>query len=316
MADQVISLSYLGYTETRQYNARLQMTRLSAPSLSVNGDAYNYDPWNRLVYRFITASSSRDDEEVTFRSTGVADVQFGGKRIEAAKQGVVVMDRLGTMVAAGRARRRFWPWGEERGETVQGRQKWATYWRTDDGINPGMDYAVNRFYQNGRFLTPDPYQASGGPGVPQSWNRYAYTRGDPVNLIDPSGLLDCGPEEDGCFVPFVPSSSDGEVGEERQRKKEAREEKSIALLGDALRAALEALKDLGCASLFNTDPGRPHLYSAQDVLTSMVLKVPLGGVRFGSTRETKLSWQFYAVTEAKDPLWKGSTIRAPRRTFC
>jgi hypothetical protein len=42
----------------------------------------------------------------------------------------------------------------------------------------------------GRFLSPDPYTASGGPADPGSWNRYAYTRGDPVNRYDPTGLVD------------------------------------------------------------------------------------------------------------------------------
>ena len=58
----------------------------------------------------------------------------------------------------------------------------------------GLDYANQRYYSNtyGRFMTPDPYQGtSGGPGDPnnpQSWNRYMYTLGDPVNFIDPAGL--------------------------------------------------------------------------------------------------------------------------------
>ena len=43
-------------------------------------------------------------------------------------------------------------------------------------------------------MTPDPYAASGGPSDPGSWNRYAYTRGDPVNRYDPEGNQDCGPE--------------------------------------------------------------------------------------------------------------------------
>jgi hypothetical protein len=38
-------------------------------------------------------------------------------------------------------------------------------------------------------MTPDPYRASGGAGNPQSWNRYSYVQGDPVNKGDPSGLL-------------------------------------------------------------------------------------------------------------------------------
>jgi hypothetical protein len=43
-------------------------------------------------------------------------------------------------------------------------------------------------------MTPDPYQGnSGGPGDPsdpQSWNRYAYTTGDPVNYNDPAGMAE------------------------------------------------------------------------------------------------------------------------------
>jgi RHS repeat-associated protein len=56
----------------------------------------------------------------------------------------------------------------------------------------GLDYANNRYYSNayGRFMTPDPYKGNGGPQDPGSWNRYAYTRGDPANRNDPSGLCD------------------------------------------------------------------------------------------------------------------------------
>jgi len=46
-------------------------------------------------------------------------------------------------------------------------------------------------------MTPDPYQGtSGGPGDPnnpQTWNRYAYVVGDPVNWFDPQGLDNCAP---------------------------------------------------------------------------------------------------------------------------
>jgi RHS repeat-associated protein len=55
--------------------------------------------------------------------------------------------------------------------------------------------ANNRYYSNayGRFMTPDPYEESGGPTDPGSWNRYTYTRGDPANRYDPEGLDDCPP---------------------------------------------------------------------------------------------------------------------------
>jgi RHS repeat-associated protein len=68
-----------------------------------------------------------------------------------------------------------------------------------------LDYADQRFYASsyGRFNTPDPYQATGAssgsvsnPSDPGSWNRYSYTRGDPINRLDRSGQLDEAPGDD------------------------------------------------------------------------------------------------------------------------
>jgi hypothetical protein len=44
-----------------------------------------------------------------------------------------------------------------------------------------------------RFAQPDPYDGSYNRYNPQSLNRYAYTQGDPVNFVDPSGLHIAGP---------------------------------------------------------------------------------------------------------------------------
>ncbi|MCX6596982.1 MAG: RHS repeat-associated core domain-containing protein [Acidobacteria bacterium] len=80
---------------------------------------------------------------------------------------------------------RHHPYGEERG-TSSTEYKFATYQRESSGL----DYAMNRYYSSvyGRFLSSDPYRASGGPSDPGSWNRYAYVQGDPVNFGDSSGL--------------------------------------------------------------------------------------------------------------------------------
>lgn len=40
-------------------------------------------------------------------------------------------------------------------------------------------------------MSSDPYQASGGPSDPGSWNRYAYVGGDPLNRVDPTGKAWC-----------------------------------------------------------------------------------------------------------------------------
>jgi hypothetical protein len=45
-------------------------------------------------------------------------------------------------------------------------------------------FYISRF---GRFSCVDP--VLGRPAFPQTWNRYAYARNDPVNIVDPSGTF-------------------------------------------------------------------------------------------------------------------------------
>jgi RHS repeat-associated protein len=113
------------------------------------------------------------------------------------------MDQLGSVGT-------YFPWGENKGTTnPQDTWSFATYWQ--DSMS-GLDYANNRYYSNayGRFMTPDPYNASGGPSDPQSWNQYAYTRGDPVNRLDPAGMQDC--PVDFCVTGTGYGSGDGSGG--------------------------------------------------------------------------------------------------------
>jgi RHS repeat-associated protein len=100
---------------------------------------------------------------------------FQGKILESG--------RLGSMGAA------FNPYGAPKTALAEA-DGFATYWRDQ---KTGLDYAINRYYHSalGRFTSPDPYMASGGPGAPQSWNRYAYAENDPINWMDPQGLVRC-----------------------------------------------------------------------------------------------------------------------------
>ncbi len=110
-----------------------------------------------------------------------SDQFFGSRRL-------AVMDQLGSVGT-------YYPWGENRGGTnPQDTWSFGTYWT--DSVT-GLDYANNRYYFSSlaRFTTPDPYASNSGgagdPSDPQSWNRYSYTRGDPVNRVDPAGMQDC-----------------------------------------------------------------------------------------------------------------------------
>jgi RHS repeat-associated protein len=83
---------------------------------------------------------------------------------------------------------KHFPYGETDGTPpADTKDYFATYRR--DGT--GLDYAWNRYYSPtmGRFTTADPYEGSVSLGNPHSWNRYTYTDNNPVNYLDPTGLL-------------------------------------------------------------------------------------------------------------------------------
>ena len=161
-------------------------------------ETYGYGAGNRRLWKKSTVSGSwakvylyglRGEVLEVFRGTMGSPLErqsytptqrawFGGRLIE--KLGTAMnADRLGSYQGT-------YPYGELQGAVGTPGEKFGTYWRDATGL----DYAVNRYYspQMGRFLSADPYVASGGAADPGSWNRYAYVEGDPVNLYDPGGL--------------------------------------------------------------------------------------------------------------------------------
>ncbi|MFN9460172.1 MAG: RHS repeat-associated core domain-containing protein, partial [Acidobacteriota bacterium] len=121
------------------------------------------------------------------------EVYFGGRLIWQNGK-AVLRDRLGSVMAragdyTALERHDYFPYGEERTPSIGDRNKFGTYHRDQTGL----DYADQRYYNSaiGRFLSADPYEASGGATEPTSWGRGVYVHGDPVNFLDPSGLFRC-----------------------------------------------------------------------------------------------------------------------------
>ena len=120
------------------------------------------------------------------------NVYFGSKPLKLGSvnspETYLAVDRLGSIRRSGKD---YFPYGQEAPTTTAGdKEKYATY-KHDAATD--LSYADQRYYATGvgRFMTADPYTASGGASEPGSWNRYSYSGRDPVNLRDPSGLIEC-----------------------------------------------------------------------------------------------------------------------------
>jgi hypothetical protein len=121
----------------------------------------------------------------------------------------------------------------------------------------------------GRFLTPDPKRKSARPSSPGSWNRYAYTYGDPVNHVDKKGLDpdkgDSGScdQDDPDYDPDLcgddtGGGDDGDDEDPQSQNVTMSQATQTSLLNNALEYALELLEQPGCTlALFNgVQPGQ------------------------------------------------------------
>src|SRR6202040_4070459 len=93
-------------------------------------------------------------------SAAKPNVYFGGKLIQVNRV-LVATDRLGSVRANSSGERMsYYPYGEEKTATADGREKFGTYFRD----STTQDYADQRYYApgSGRFNTPDPYKAGSG----------------------------------------------------------------------------------------------------------------------------------------------------------
>jgi RHS repeat-associated protein len=169
---------------------------------------YFYGPNGKLMTQFtpVYTLAYKDYQNVThpatftFQNSSNTRAYFGGRMLGDE-------DRLGSRGG------KYFPYGDDRSNPPPANDavKFATY--TRDSAT-GLDYADQRYYESayGRFASPDQYRASGGPTDPGSWNRYSYTRGDPVNRFDPRGTSDCNAKSPEAADAFGCTSGGGGYG--------------------------------------------------------------------------------------------------------
>jgi RHS repeat-associated protein len=191
-----------GGSQINTWNVENQLISNGSVDYSGNLLTYTYDPWGKRVMQYSVGGASGPTGTLYFYSiTGQrlgiyaldylvagqtsVNMYFGGRLLAA-------VDRLGSVRGNGNGAIAYYPWGEERTSTPDGADKFATYFRDSSVAGVGEDYANARYYKNnfGRFWSAD-RAGHADLADPQSWNQYAYTKGDPVNFNDAGGTGDC-----------------------------------------------------------------------------------------------------------------------------
>ncbi len=177
--------------------------RLRRVALSAGGDdVFDYDHTGTLARRRSTTAAGATTELLTpdtlielldgVLTCMVSDGQRSVARLHAdGSRTWLHFDHLGSLSVLTDASGavvldvRYGPYGEVRSRTGAARARQG--FGTGEAAGPSLVLLGARWYcpAIGRFLSPDP--VVGEAYDPLAWNAYAYCRGNPTSLIDPSG---------------------------------------------------------------------------------------------------------------------------------
>ena len=186
------------------YSSENLLTSLANPSGTVQtSSTYAYDPLMRLAV--IDSSNTGLDAQLGYDGQEIVFEGLSDSRTRRYVFGPGTDEPLVAYLTNSSGTSRIWYQADERGSNVRlsndsgvagGIGKYDEY-----GVGPGVSrfqytgqywladrnlhYYRARVYDPrlGRFLQPDPIEYDGG------MNLYVYVTGDPVNLVDPTGLL-------------------------------------------------------------------------------------------------------------------------------
>ena len=210
---------------TYTYNAENQMTSTAGVTYTYDGDGKRVKKSNGTIYWY--GMSSDPLSETNLSGTLINDyVFFGGQRIARRDPSgdtfAYFADHLGTSrkveeIASGATTAilsydaDFYPFGRENAFTNNSGPIYKFTGKIRDAESGLDDFGARYNSSNlGRFMSSDPL---GGHQIdPQTLNKYAYVRNNPLNLTDPTGLdlylQGCGKDTSTCNGNFV-GTTDG-----------------------------------------------------------------------------------------------------------
>ena len=168
----------------------------------------NNKVWRQFTFSPITTSKIRVQVNAGYDNSygRVVEVEAWGSTAGTSNINWLVADHLGTPrmlfdktgSLPNVKRHDYLPFGEELFAGVGGRT--ATNGYSGDNVRQkftskerdnetGLDYFLARYNSStqGRFTSPDEFWKDSQVGDPQSWNKYAYVRNNPLMYIDPAG---------------------------------------------------------------------------------------------------------------------------------
>jgi RHS repeat-associated protein len=190
-----------GVTTTYTWNARNQLTGISKTGLTAS---FTYDSFGRrtgrtvngvvtnYVYDGLNPVQEKNGATVTANLlTGLGIDEFF-TRTDGVGVRSLLPDALGSTVALGdgtgtlQTQYTYEPFGVTTQTGLASTNSYKYTGREDDGL--GLSYYRARYYQprSQRFVAEDPSGLRGG-----DMNLYGYVKNNPVNMIDPTGLLGC-----------------------------------------------------------------------------------------------------------------------------
>jgi RHS repeat-associated protein len=229
------------------YDAENHLTSADGVTYTYDGDGNRVMKSNGTIYWYGANSASLMESDLNGnvqRWYYFFDGQRVGRQLITNEVGFYMTDDLGSVRYLGGSATGYsidyYPFGAIilNSDTGDDRYQFTGKERdSESGLdNFGARYDSSSF---GRFMSPDPMLNSGRPPDPQTWNRYAYGRNSPINVIDPTGLYDFVPTH--CAAPEDGGCTQDQIDEHNRQEQQ-------------FRGALEAIQS-AIAGLSGGSPG-------------------------------------------------------------